>query len=77
MLDNVTREYEQDTLRDRMLHGLTEGSRGSLANLQMAVDMLGDEGLDEPMRQRFLGRGARRGRQPCPPACRRWPQRST
>jgi DNA polymerase-3 subunit epsilon len=55
MLDNVTREYEQDTLRDRMLHTLTEGSRGSLANLQVAVDMLGDEGLDEGMRQRFLG----------------------
>ena len=55
MLDNVTREFEQDTLRDQLMHGLTEGSRGSLANLQAAVEMLDDDGLDEALRQRFHG----------------------
>ena len=55
MLDNVTREFEQDTLRDQLLHSLTEGSRGSLANLRAATEMLEDDDLDAPMRQRFLG----------------------
>ncbi|MBK6851552.1 MAG: DNA polymerase III subunit epsilon [Burkholderiales bacterium] len=55
MLDNVTRDYEQDNLRDQLVHGLTEGQRGSLANLQMAVEMLDEAELDEALRQRFLG----------------------
>ena len=55
MLDNVTREFEQDALRDQLLHGMTEGSRGSLANLQAAVDMLAFPDLDNAMRERFLG----------------------
>ena len=38
-----------------LLHGLTEGSRGSLANLQMAVEMLQDPALEPAMRERFLG----------------------
>jgi DNA polymerase-3 subunit epsilon len=54
MLDNVTREYEQESERDRLLHGLTEGSRGSLANLQAAVEILDDPTLDEGSRERFL-----------------------
>jgi len=54
MLDNVTREFEQESLRDQLLHGMTEGSRGSLANLQAAVDMLGYPDLDAAMRERFL-----------------------
>ncbi len=54
MLDNVTREFEQDALRDQLLHGLTEGSRGALANLQAAAEMLEDDAQLEPaMRQRF------------------------
>jgi DNA polymerase-3 subunit epsilon len=40
MLDNVTRAFEEENLRDQLLHGLTEGSRSSLANIQAAVDML-------------------------------------
>ncbi len=55
MLDNVTREFEQEALRDQLLHGMTEGSRGSLANLQAAVDMLAYPDLDAAMRERFLG----------------------
>jgi DNA polymerase-3 subunit epsilon len=38
-----------------VLHGLTEGSRASLANLQAAVDMLDDPDLDAGTRERFLG----------------------
>ena len=55
MLDNITREYEQESARERGLHGLTEQSRSSLANLQAAVEMLDDEGLEPAMRERFLG----------------------
>ena len=55
MLDNITSEYEQESARERQLHGLTEQSRGSLANLQAAVEMLDEEGLDATLRERFLG----------------------
>jgi DNA polymerase-3 subunit epsilon len=48
MLDNVTRAFEEENLRDQLLHGLTEGSRASLANIQAAVDMLAYPDLDEP-----------------------------
>jgi DNA polymerase III subunit epsilon len=54
MLDNITREYEQQSANERVLHGLTEGSRASLANLQAAVEMLDDAELEPPMRERFL-----------------------
>ena len=46
MLDNVTRNFEQESLRDQLLHGLTEGSRSSLANMQAALDMLGYADLE-------------------------------
>ncbi|WP_298835308.1 exonuclease domain-containing protein [uncultured Piscinibacter sp.] len=55
MLDNITRDYEQESERERLLHGLTEGSRGALANLQAAAEMLDDEALEPAMRERFLG----------------------
>ena len=55
MLDNITREYEQDSGRERLLLELTEDSRRSLANLQAAVEMLDDPTLEPPMRERFLG----------------------
>ncbi|MFO1191382.1 MAG: exonuclease domain-containing protein [Rhodoferax sp.] len=55
MLDNVTREFEQEALRDQLLHAMTEGSRGALANLQAAVDMLGYPDLEPAMHARFLG----------------------
>ena len=54
MLDNITREFEEASERDRVLHGMTEGSRGSLANLQAAVEILDDPLLDAPARERFL-----------------------
>jgi DNA polymerase-3 subunit epsilon len=55
MLDNITREFEQESARERLLHGLTEGSRGSLANLRSALEMLDDEGLGPELRERFIG----------------------
>jgi hypothetical protein len=48
MLDNITRDYEEESARERQLHGLTEASRGSLANLQAAVEMLDDTDWSRP-----------------------------
>ena len=53
MLDNITSDFEQESARDRLLHGLTEGSRASLGNMQAAVEMLDDPDLDASMRERF------------------------
>ena len=53
MLDDITGEFEQEALRDRLLLGLTEGSRASLGNLQAAVEMLELPDLEPPMRERF------------------------
>lgn len=55
MLDNVTASVAEEAERDQLLHGLTEGSRASLANIQTAVDMLGYPDIEAPMRERFLG----------------------
>ena len=55
MLDNITRELADESARDQLLHGLTEGSRSSLANLQAALDMLEFPDLEPAMRERFFG----------------------
>jgi len=54
MLENVTQSVQEESERDQLLHGLTEGSRASLANIQAAVDMLGYADLEPVMRERFL-----------------------
>ncbi len=54
MLDNITRDYEQQSAGERMLHGLTEGTRASLASLVAAAEMLDEPELEPTMRQRFL-----------------------
>ena len=54
MLENVTRAFEEEHLRDQLLHSLTEGSRSSLANIHAAVDMLAYPDLETDMRERFL-----------------------
>jgi len=54
MLDNITRDFADESARDQLLHGLTEGSRASLGNLQAAVEMLDYDDLDAPTRERFL-----------------------
>jgi len=55
MLDNVTRNFQEEHQRDQLMHGLTERSRSSLANMQAAVDMLALPDLEADMRERFLG----------------------
>ena len=55
VLDDITQDFEQEALRDRLLMGLTEESRASLGNLQAAVEMLELPDLEPPMRARFQG----------------------
>jgi len=55
MLDNITREFADESRRDHLLHALTEGSRASLGTLQAAVEMLDYPDLDAATRERFLG----------------------
>ena len=55
MLDNITRDFAEESQRDRLLQTLTEGSRASLGNLQAALEMLDFPDLDESTRERFLG----------------------
>lgn len=54
MLDNITREYDDESSRDRVLQALIEGSRASLASMQAAVDLLDYPDLDAATRERFL-----------------------
>ena len=51
LLNNVTASVEEEAARDQLLHGLTEGSRASLANIQAAVDMLGADLATAAQRQ--------------------------
>ncbi|MBL8251729.1 MAG: DNA polymerase III subunit epsilon, partial [Candidatus Competibacter sp.] len=54
-LENVTRAFELDSLRDMLLQSLTEGSRSALANIRAAVETLTDYPDCEPAhRDRFL-----------------------
>ena len=55
MLDNITRDLADETARDRLLLGLTEGQRGALGNLQAAAELLDDPALDAATRERFMG----------------------
>ncbi len=54
MLENITREFEDESAREQLLLGLTEGSRASLANIKAALEMLDYPDLDPAMRERFL-----------------------
>jgi DNA polymerase III subunit epsilon len=54
MLDNITRDYADESARDRLLHQLTETSRASLGQLQAAVSKLEDVSLDTASRERHL-----------------------
>ena len=53
MLDNITRDFADESERDRLLHELTESSRASLGNLQAAVELLDEPELDAATRERF------------------------
>jgi DNA polymerase-3 subunit epsilon len=54
MLENITRQIEQDRARERLLIELTEGQRGALVRLQAALDRLADVALDRAQRERLL-----------------------
>ncbi|WP_332738463.1 3'-5' exonuclease [Hydrogenophaga sp.] len=54
MLDNITRDFEVESARDRVLHTLTEGTRSALANMQAALDVLDHPDLEPAARERFL-----------------------
>ena len=54
MLDNITRELEAESARDRVLHTLTEGTRSALANMQAALNVLDHAELERAGRDRFL-----------------------
>jgi DNA polymerase-3 subunit epsilon len=53
MLDNITRDFADESERDKLLQGLTEGSRASLGNLRAAVEMLDYDDVDAAARERF------------------------
>ena len=55
MLENITRQHEEESARERRLHELTEGSRAALAGLQAALQRLGEPGLEPALRERCLG----------------------
>ena len=55
MLDNITRDFRDESARDLALHELSEGSRASLGALQAAVEMLDLPDLDAASRERFQG----------------------
>jgi DNA polymerase-3 subunit epsilon len=55
LLEDITTQMADEGERDRLLHRLTEGQRGSLGNLQAAVELLQEPDLDGPLRERFLG----------------------
>jgi len=54
MLENITRDFEAEAAKDRVLHTLTERSRAALASMQAALDMLDYPDLEPAMRERFL-----------------------
>jgi len=55
ILENITSDHERAAERDRLLHGLTEACRGSLAKLEAAADRLTLPDLDEPAREGYVG----------------------
>lgn len=55
-VENITRSFEQQAHRDQVLQSLTDGSRGSLANIRVAVGNLMDyPDIDSEIRERFIG----------------------
>lgn len=53
LLDDITRDYTQQSRRDQRLMTLTEASRASLANMQTALDMLDYPDLEPAERDSF------------------------
>lgn len=55
MLDNITRDFADESERDRQLHAHTEASRASLGNLLAAVELIDEPDLDADTRARLQG----------------------
>ena len=54
-VENITRSLEQESRRDQVLQSLTDGSRGSLANIRVAVGNLMDyPDMELEIRERFV-----------------------
>lgn len=53
MLDNITRDFADESARDRQLAAHTEASRAALGNLQAAVELIDEPDLDAPTRARL------------------------
>jgi DNA polymerase-3 subunit epsilon len=54
MQDNITRQFEDESQRDRHLHALTESTRASLGSVQAALEALDYPDVDGEMRERLL-----------------------
>lgn len=54
MVENITRDFEQESARDRQLNEMMEAQRSALGNLQAAVEMLDFQDIDPATRERFL-----------------------
>jgi len=56
VMEDITRSFEAESLRDRALDALTEGSRASLANIRAAVETLAAyPDIERAERERFIG----------------------
>lgn len=53
MLDNITRDFADESERDRLLAAHTEANRASLGNLQAAVELVDEPDLDPATRSRL------------------------
>ncbi|MDZ7857315.1 exonuclease domain-containing protein [Sphaerotilus sp.] len=54
MVDNITRDFEQESTRDQQLNEMMESQRAALGNLQAAVEVLDYGDIDTATRERFL-----------------------
>ena len=54
MFDNITRDFEADAEKDRLLFTLTEGSRAAIANAQAAIEVLEYPDIEPDMRERLF-----------------------
>lgn len=55
LTENITLEFKAQSEQDHILNTLTERSRGALANMQAALDVLEYPDLEADMRDRLLG----------------------
>jgi DNA polymerase-3 subunit epsilon len=55
-IENITRSFERETERDKVIHSLSDGSRPALASLRAAAEMIKDHAdMDAGTRDRFVG----------------------